>query len=42
MSFELVVVRHAIDFERDPERWSDDGLRPLSPGGKRKFQQAAR
>jgi phosphohistidine phosphatase len=41
MSFELVVVRHAIAFERDPERWSDDGLRPLSPDGKRKFQQAA-
>jgi phosphohistidine phosphatase len=41
MSVELIVVRHAIAFERDSERWADDGLRPLSPEGKRKFQQAA-
>jgi phosphohistidine phosphatase len=41
MSVELLVVRHAIAFERDAKRWPDDGLRPLTPEGKRKFQQAA-
>src|SRR5688572_22620160 len=42
MSVELIVVRHAIAFERDAKRWPDDGLRPLTPEGKRKFQQAGR
>ena len=38
---ELVVVRHAIAFERDAKRWPDDRLRPLSPEGKHRFRQAA-
>src|SRR5271169_3634950 len=27
----LLIVRHAIAFERDRHRWRDDGARPLSP-----------
>jgi len=38
---ELLIVRHAIAFERDAERWPDDGARPLTPAGRRRFQQAA-
>jgi phosphohistidine phosphatase len=38
---ELVIVRHAIAFERDRSRWPDDRLRPLSPEGKQKFRKAA-
>jgi phosphohistidine phosphatase len=41
MSLEIVLVRHAIAFERDGARWRDDGQRPLSPEGKRKFRKAA-
>jgi phosphohistidine phosphatase len=41
MPLQLIIVRHAIAFERDPKRWADDGLRPLSPEGRKKFQQAA-
>jgi phosphohistidine phosphatase len=40
MSLELILVRHAIAFERDRARWRDDGERPLSPEGKRKFRKA--
>jgi phosphohistidine phosphatase len=38
---ELVIVRHALAFDRDSTRWPDDRLRPLSPQGKKKFRQAA-
>lgn len=38
---ELIVVRHAIAFERDVRRWRDDRARPLTPEGKRKFRKAA-
>jgi phosphohistidine phosphatase len=38
---ELLIIRHAIAFERDRHRWRDDGLRPLSPAGKRRSQKAA-
>lgn len=38
---DLLVVRHAIAFERDPARWPNDALRPLTPEGKRKFRRAA-
>jgi phosphohistidine phosphatase len=41
MSLEVIFVRHAIAFERDRARWRDDGERPLSPEGKRKFRKAA-
>ena len=39
---ELVLVRHAIAGERDPERWPDDCLRPLTKRGRRRFEAAAR
>ena len=38
---ELLVIRHAIAFERDRRRWSDDDTRPLSPTGFRRSRQAA-
>ena len=38
---ELLIVRHAIAFERDRQRWRDDGERPLSPAGKRRARKAA-
>ena len=38
---DLLIVRHAIAFERDPQRWSDDGARPLTPEGKRRAKKAA-
>jgi phosphohistidine phosphatase len=39
---DLYLVRHAVAFDRDPEQWPDDRLRPLTPDGIRKFQKAAR
>jgi phosphohistidine phosphatase len=39
---ELVVVRHAIAYERDAFRWPDDRDRPLTPVGETKFRRAAR
>ena len=33
MSLELLIVRHAIAFERDARRWPEDADRPLSPQG---------
>jgi len=41
MSIEIVLVRHAIAFERDRAHWPDDRERPLSPEGKEKFRKAA-
>jgi phosphohistidine phosphatase len=38
---ELLIIRHAIAFERDRLRWRDDGARPLSPAGKRRSRKAA-
>jgi phosphohistidine phosphatase len=38
---ELLIVRHAIAFERDRHRWRDDGARPLSPAGIRRARKAA-
>jgi phosphohistidine phosphatase len=38
---DLLIVRHAIAFERDRHRWRDDGARPLSPAGIRRARQAA-
>jgi phosphohistidine phosphatase len=37
----LCVVRHAIAEERDPERWPDDALRPLTAEGEASFRAAA-
>ena len=41
MTLQLIVVRHAIAFERDRGRWPEDALRPLTPAGKRRFRKAA-
>jgi phosphohistidine phosphatase len=38
---ELLIVRHAIAFERDQRHWRDDGARPLSPAGRRRARKAA-
>jgi phosphohistidine phosphatase len=38
---ELLIVRHAIAFARDRQRWRDDGARPLSPAGIRQSRKAA-
>jgi phosphohistidine phosphatase len=38
---ELLIIRHAIAFERDPDRWADDAARPLSPMGVRRSHKAA-
>ncbi len=39
---DLYIVRHAAAHGRDPDRWADDGERPLTPGGEEDFRQAAR
>jgi phosphohistidine phosphatase len=39
---ELIIVRHAIAFERDASRWPDDRGRPLTPKGETRFRKAAR
>jgi len=38
---ELLIVRHAIAFERSARRWPDDRDRPLSPRGLERARQAA-
>src|ERR1700753_2620372 len=38
---DLLIVRHAIAYERDRARWHDDALRPLSPAGERRARKAA-
>jgi phosphohistidine phosphatase len=40
-TMELLIVRHAIAFERDYHRWRDDDARPLSPAGIRRARKAA-
>jgi phosphohistidine phosphatase len=39
---ELYLFRHGPAADRDPRRWPDDDLRPLSPQGMRETRQAAR
>ena len=39
---DLYLVRHAAAFGRDPDRWPDDGRRPLTPKGEEEFRLAAR
>lgn len=39
---DLYLVRHAIAHDRDPSRWPDDGERPLTPEGERRFRRAAK
>jgi phosphohistidine phosphatase len=38
---ELLIIRHAIAFERDRHRWVDDGARSLSPIGVKRSRKAA-
>jgi phosphohistidine phosphatase len=38
---ELIIVRHAIAFERNARRWPDDTERPLSPRGLMRARRAA-
>jgi phosphohistidine phosphatase len=38
---ELLIVRHAIAFNRNPRRWPDDTQRPLSPKGIERARKAA-
>jgi len=38
---ELLIIRHAIAFERDRHRWRYDAARPLSPAGMRRARKAA-
>jgi phosphohistidine phosphatase len=38
---DLLIVRHAIAFDRDRHRWSEDAGRPLSPAGIRRARKAA-
>jgi phosphohistidine phosphatase len=38
---ELLIIRHAIAFERDRHRWRDDGERPLTALGMRRSRHAA-
>jgi phosphohistidine phosphatase len=39
---DLYLVRHAIAEDRDPARWPDDSLRPLTDAGIERFRRAAR
>jgi phosphohistidine phosphatase len=39
---DLYLVRHAVAFDPDPDRWPDDGARPLTPEGIEQFRSAAR
>jgi len=38
---ELLIIRHAIAFERDSRRWREDSERPLSLSGIRRARKAA-
>jgi len=38
---DLLIVRHAIAFDRNSKRWRDDGERPLSPEGMARARKAA-
>ena len=38
----VYLVRHAVAYKRDPERWSDDSRRPLTHEGEEEFLGAAR
>jgi phosphohistidine phosphatase len=38
---DLLIIRHAIAFERDRHRWREDAARPLSPDGISRARKAA-
>ena len=37
----LYLIRHAVAYSRDADRWPDDGGRPLTPEGERDFRIVA-
>jgi phosphohistidine phosphatase len=37
---DLYLVRHAVVYGRDPERWPDDSFRPLTPEGEEAFRDS--
>ena len=39
---DLYLVRHAVAFQKDPDRWRHDKRRPLTPEGEEEFRLAAR
>lgn len=39
---DLLIVRHAVAFERDAKRWPDDRARPLTPQGIARAREAAK
>lgn len=39
---DLILIRHARAFERDPQRWPDDARRPLTEEGVRDFRRLAK
>jgi phosphohistidine phosphatase len=41
LSTELLILRHAIAFPRDPKRWPDDSERPLTMEGAKRARRAA-
>ena len=41
-SVDLYLVRHAVAFRRDPDRWPRGSRRPLTPEGEEEFRLAAR
>src|SRR5262245_20389569 len=41
MPMEIILIRHAIAFERDRARWPDDRARPLTREGRQKFSKGA-
>ena len=38
---ELYIVRHAVAYERESNRWPDDSKRPLTPEGEERFRHTA-
>ncbi len=41
-SVDLYLVRHAVAFRRDPDRWPHGSRRPLTPEGEEEFRLAVR
>ena len=39
---DLILIRHAKAFERDPARWPNDALRPLTEAGRDEFDMLAK
>lgn len=39
---DLILIRHAKAFERDPSRWPNDALRPITDAGRDEFDMLAK